>query len=51
MGFAVDGQPYVIPTFHARLGRALYFHGAAANRMLSAIGGVRERRRSGVPTV
>src|SRR5215467_1245102 len=34
MGFAVDGQPYVIPTLFARVGDALYFHGSAASRML-----------------
>jgi len=34
VGFAVDGQPYVIPTIFARLGDALFFHGSAASRML-----------------
>ena len=34
LGFAVEGQPYVIPTLYARVGATLYFHGAAANRML-----------------
>ena len=34
VGFAVEGQPYVIPTLYARVGATLYFHGAAANRML-----------------
>jgi nitroimidazol reductase NimA-like FMN-containing flavoprotein (pyridoxamine 5'-phosphate oxidase superfamily) len=34
LGFAVDGQPYVIPTLHARLGDRLYVHGSAASRML-----------------
>ncbi len=33
-GFAVDGQPYVIPTLFARIGDAIYFHGSAASRML-----------------
>ena len=39
LGFAVDGQPFVIPTIHARLGDRLYVHGAAANRMLEVLRG------------
>ncbi|HET9316547.1 MAG TPA: pyridoxamine 5'-phosphate oxidase family protein [Vicinamibacteria bacterium] len=34
VGFAMDGQPFVIPTIHARAGRTLYLHGSAASRML-----------------
>jgi uncharacterized protein len=34
LGFAEDGQPYVIPTLHARIGDRLYVHGSAASRML-----------------
>ena len=34
VGFAVDGQPYVIPTLFARIRDAIYFHGSAASRML-----------------
>ena len=34
VGFALDGQPYVIPTMFARVGDAIYFHGSAASRML-----------------
>ena len=34
VGFAVDSQPYVIPTLFARIGDAIYFHGSAASRML-----------------
>ena len=34
VGFAVEGQPYVIPTLFARIGDAIYFHGSAASRML-----------------
>jgi nitroimidazol reductase NimA-like FMN-containing flavoprotein (pyridoxamine 5'-phosphate oxidase superfamily) len=34
LGFAVEGQPYVIPTLHARVGDLLYVHGSAASRML-----------------
>jgi uncharacterized protein len=34
VGFAVDGQPYVIPTSYGRSGDTLYIHGSAASRML-----------------
>jgi nitroimidazol reductase NimA-like FMN-containing flavoprotein (pyridoxamine 5'-phosphate oxidase superfamily) len=34
VGFAVEGQPFVIPTMFARIGDAIYFHGSAASRML-----------------
>ena len=34
VGFALDGQPYVIPTGYARIGDDLYIHGSAASRML-----------------
>lgn len=34
LGFAVDGQPFVIPTFHWRHGERVYVHGAPASRML-----------------
>jgi uncharacterized protein len=41
VGFALDGQPYVIPTMYARVGDAIYFHGSAASRMLrNASGGI-----------
>ena len=36
LGFVVDGQPFVIPTIHARVGATLYVHGSAASRMLRA---------------
>jgi hypothetical protein len=39
LGFAVDDQPYVIPTIHARIGDRLYVHGAASNRMLDVLRG------------
>jgi nitroimidazol reductase NimA-like FMN-containing flavoprotein (pyridoxamine 5'-phosphate oxidase superfamily) len=32
VGFVQEGQPYVIPTIHAREGETLYLHGANANR-------------------
>jgi nitroimidazol reductase NimA-like FMN-containing flavoprotein (pyridoxamine 5'-phosphate oxidase superfamily) len=42
LGFEVDGQPYVIPTLHARVGDMVYVHGSAASRMLRELaGGVR----------
>ena len=34
IGFAVDGQPFVIPTSYGRHGDSLYIHGSAASRML-----------------
>lgn len=37
IGFEVDGQPYVIPTIHARLGDRVVFHGSAASRMLRTL--------------
>ena len=37
VGFAVDGQPFVIPTIHARDGERLYVHGSAASRMLRTL--------------
>jgi nitroimidazol reductase NimA-like FMN-containing flavoprotein (pyridoxamine 5'-phosphate oxidase superfamily) len=39
VGFVVDGQPYVIPTTHAREGDRLYFHGSTASRMLRSLRG------------
>jgi nitroimidazol reductase NimA-like FMN-containing flavoprotein (pyridoxamine 5'-phosphate oxidase superfamily) len=38
LGFVVDGQPYVIPTLHARVGDVLYLHGSPASRMLQELG-------------
>jgi len=37
VGFAVDGQPYVIPTGYARIGENIYIHGSAASRMLRTL--------------
>ena len=34
VGFAIEGQPYVIPTLQVRIGERLYIHGSAASRML-----------------
>ncbi|QYO66067.1 pyridoxamine 5'-phosphate oxidase family protein [Leptolyngbya sp. 7M] len=37
VGFAVDGQPYVIPTGYARIDDHLYIHGSSASRMLRTL--------------
>lgn len=37
VGFAVDGQPFVIPTGYARSGDQIYIHGSAASRMLRSL--------------
>lgn len=37
IGFAVEGQPFVIPTMFARVGDALYIHGSVASRMLRTL--------------
>ena len=34
VGFAVEGQPFVIPTLYGRSGDSLLVHGSAASRML-----------------
>jgi len=38
LGFEREGQPYVIPTLHARIGDMLYVHGSAASRTVRALG-------------
>ena len=38
VGFAIEGQPYVIPTSFGRRGKRLYFHGSSASRMLRHLG-------------
>src|SRR6266850_5273339 len=38
VGFAVDGQPFVIPTGYARVGDSLVIHGSQASRMLRTVG-------------
>lgn len=41
ISFAVDGQPFVIPTTYARVGDRLYIHGSPASRLLrSLLGGI-----------
>ncbi len=37
VGFCVEGQPFVMPTIHTRIGDTIYLHGAVANRMLNHI--------------
>jgi uncharacterized protein len=37
VGFVLDGQPYVIPTLHARQGDTILLHGAKGNRLLRHI--------------
>ncbi len=37
VAFAVDGQPFVVPTIHARMGDELILHGAKASRLLKHI--------------
>ncbi len=39
VGFAVDGQPIVIPTAYGRVGDKLYIHGSAASRTVRGLGG------------
>lgn len=37
VGFAVDGQPFVIPTAYGRVEDQLYIHGSPASRMLKSM--------------
>lgn len=39
VGFAPEGQPYVIPTGYARTDDKLYIHGSQASRMLRTLSG------------
>ena len=45
LGFAIDDQPYVIPTLHARVGDIVYVHGSSASRAIRAP----HRRPAGLP--
>jgi nitroimidazol reductase NimA-like FMN-containing flavoprotein (pyridoxamine 5'-phosphate oxidase superfamily) len=38
LGFVDEGQPFVIPTLHARIGDQLYVHGSSASRALRRLG-------------
>jgi nitroimidazol reductase NimA-like FMN-containing flavoprotein (pyridoxamine 5'-phosphate oxidase superfamily) len=37
VGFSVDGQPFVLPTTHARVDDRLYIHGSVGGRMLRTL--------------
>jgi nitroimidazol reductase NimA-like FMN-containing flavoprotein (pyridoxamine 5'-phosphate oxidase superfamily) len=37
VGFVDDGQAFVIPTIHVRIGEAIYLHGSPASRMLRSL--------------
>jgi nitroimidazol reductase NimA-like FMN-containing flavoprotein (pyridoxamine 5'-phosphate oxidase superfamily) len=37
LGIVQDGQPYVIPTLHARVGDVVYVHGSSASRLLRVL--------------
>jgi nitroimidazol reductase NimA-like FMN-containing flavoprotein (pyridoxamine 5'-phosphate oxidase superfamily) len=37
VGFVQEGQPFVIPTIHARAGDTIYLHGSGQSRMLKHI--------------
>ncbi|MSO47852.1 MAG: pyridoxamine 5'-phosphate oxidase family protein [Thermoleophilia bacterium] len=39
IGIEVQGQPYVIPSLHARVGDTLYLHGSSASRTLRTLAG------------
>ena len=39
LGFAIDDQPYVIPTLHARVGDIVYIHGSSASRAIRSLTG------------
>ena len=39
LGFAIDDQPYVIPTLHARIGDIVYIHGSSASRAIRSLTG------------
>jgi nitroimidazol reductase NimA-like FMN-containing flavoprotein (pyridoxamine 5'-phosphate oxidase superfamily) len=39
VGFVRDGQPFVIPTIHARVEDQVFVHGSAASRMLKTLQG------------
>jgi nitroimidazol reductase NimA-like FMN-containing flavoprotein (pyridoxamine 5'-phosphate oxidase superfamily) len=38
LGFVVDGQPYVVPTLHARVGGSVYLHGSPGSRAMRVVG-------------
>ncbi len=38
VGFVDEGQPYVIPTIHARIDDRIYLHGSPGSRLLRCLG-------------
>ena len=38
VGFVQDGQPFVLPTIHARIDDTLIIHGSTASRMMKQLG-------------
>jgi uncharacterized protein len=38
LGFVVDGQPYVVPTLHARVGGSVFLHGSPGSRAMRVLG-------------
>jgi hypothetical protein len=38
LAFVHEGQPFCIPTLHARVGDVVYVHGSAASRMIRTLG-------------
>ena len=39
VGLVDDGQPFVLPMVHARVGDTLYIHGSSSSRILALLGG------------
>ena len=37
IGYVIDGQPFVTPTAHARIGNRVYWHGSNASRMMKTL--------------
>lgn len=41
VGYVIDGEPFVTPTIHWRVGERVYWHGSAASRFLREAVGAR----------
>jgi uncharacterized protein len=50
LAFVHLGQPFCIPTIHARDGDTVYLHGSAASRMVRTLTSGARRRASRSPT-
>ena len=37
LAYVIDGQPFVTPTAHARIGNRVYWHGSNASRMMKTL--------------